>query len=155
MNLRKHGMAVAVALLAFVVLTQLGGAWSPAAWYAVLAIIGATMALYWHYRRRAVRRARIRAAVPTVPGRDDREIPKSVKAEVALRDKGLCQIRGPRCTVGGTVWDHKVPYSWGGSSKTADNIQQACDPCNSWKSDNFADTPAGRISYADWKFARA
>lgn len=154
MDLRKHGVAVAVALAAFIVLTLLGGAWSPAAWYAVLAIMASTLALYWHYRRRSVKRARIRAAVPTIPGRDDRVIPQSVKNEVALRDKGLCQIKGPPCVVGGTVWDHKVPYSWGGSSKTASNIQQACDPCNNWKSDNFADTDAGRITYEEWKYAR-
>lgn len=156
MNWGKHGWAALAALVSFAVLTLLGGAWSPVAWYAVLALALATSALYWRYRRKSDRLEQVQAAVPIVPGfKDDRVIPYEVKTEVALRDKGVCQIKGPPCVTGATVWDHKVPFAWGGSSKTASNIQQACQPCNNWKSDNFADTDAGRITYEEWKRAAA
>ena len=73
--------------------------------------------------------------MPVTPARDDRVIPQTVKIAVAVRDKGLCQIKGPPCTVQGEVYDHKFPWSKGGSSKDPDNIQMACAACNSWKSD--------------------
>jgi 5-methylcytosine-specific restriction endonuclease McrA len=155
MTWAKHGWASLGALVTFTVLTLLGGAWSPAAWYTLLGLATLTSILYLHYKRRSSRRAEVRKMTPLSPVRDDRVIPEEVKTEVALRDKGVCQIKGPKCTGGGTVWDHKVPWAWGGTSKDAANIQQACRACNSWKSDSFADTPGGRITYEEWKRARA
>lgn len=156
MNLKRHGIAALIALVAFGVFTLVSGSAGLPALYAMAGLALAILGLYFHYRRRTARRAGVLAVAPVVPGlRDDRVIPKDVKNTVALRDKGVCQIKGPPCIGGGTVWDHRVPHAWGGSSKDPDNIQQACDPCNTWKSDNFADTPGGRITYEEWKSARA
>lgn len=62
----------------------------------------------------------------------NRLIPTSVKVDVWQRDKGKCV----KC--GSTVnlhYDHIIPFSKGGSSTTAANIQLLCARCNLRKHD--------------------
>jgi hypothetical protein len=64
----------------------------------------------------------------------NRLIPTGVKVEVWKRDKGRCV----KC--GSTVnlhYDHIIPFSKGGSSTTAANIQLLCAKCNLKKHDNI------------------
>lgn len=64
----------------------------------------------------------------------NRLIPASVKLEVWKRDKGKCVICGSRDNL---HFDHIIPYSKGGSSLTADNIQLLCARHNLTKRDNI------------------
>lgn len=150
MTWSRHGWASLAGLVTFSVLTLLGGAWSPLAWYVLLGLAALTSILFWHYKRRAARRAEIRAVLPTAPVKDDRVIPQAVRMLVSARDNNECQLHGPRCTVVGETIDHKVPYEWGGSSKDPGNLWVACSACNTWKGDRWADTPAGRITRAEY-----
>jgi hypothetical protein len=52
-----------------------------------------------------------------------RIIPASVKLEVWRRDKGHCILCGSKDNL---HFDHIIPYSKGGSSLVADNIQLLC-----------------------------
>ena len=62
----------------------------------------------------------------------DRVIPSSVKLEVWKRDKGKCV----RCGCSENIhFDHIIPYSLGGSSKDAKNIQILCARHNLEKRD--------------------
>ncbi|MCH2312005.1 MAG: HNH endonuclease [SAR202 cluster bacterium] len=55
----------------------------------------------------------------------NRSIPGEVMVEVYERDGGRCTR--PDCTATDNLhFDHKIPYSKGGSSKTAENIQLLC-----------------------------
>ena len=63
-----------------------------------------------------------------------RIIPTSVKVEVWKRDKGCCAICGSKNNL---HFDHIIPYSKGGSSNTAKNIQLLCAKCNLSKSDKI------------------
>ena len=63
-----------------------------------------------------------------------RVIPTSVKIEVWKRDKGCCVICGSNKDL---HFDHIIPYSKGGSSTTAKNIQLLCAKCNLSKSDKI------------------
>jgi hypothetical protein len=64
----------------------------------------------------------------------DRVIPSVVKLEVWKRDKGSCTKCGSRENL---HFDHIIPYSQGGSSKFADNIQILCSKHNLQKHDRI------------------
>ena len=75
----------------------------------------------------------------TVPGSvltldHDRVIPAAVKIEVWKRDRGSCVKCGSRVNL---HFDHVIPYSQGGSSKSADNIQILCSRHNLQKRDKI------------------
>jgi 5-methylcytosine-specific restriction endonuclease McrA len=63
-------------------------------------------------------------SAPAIDGIDhDRVIPAAVKIEVWKRDKGSCVKCGSKENL---HFDHIIPYSHGGSSKDAKNIQILC-----------------------------
>jgi hypothetical protein len=64
----------------------------------------------------------------------NRLIPTSVKVAVWKRDKGHCVKCGAMVNL---HYDHIIPFSKGGSSTTAANIQLMCDRCNLQKHDNI------------------
>lgn len=132
MNLRRHAIAAAVAILVFLVLSLMSGPLGLPVLYALLGVGGACTGIYFHYKRRAV----TEDLTPVTPARDDRVIPQDVKVAVSVRDKGKCQLRYPGCLVDAELqFDHVYPWSKGGSSKDPDNIQLACSHCNRIKSD--------------------
>lgn len=63
-----------------------------------------------------------------------RIIPASVKLDVWKRDKGCCVKCGSKDNL---HFDHIIPYSKGGSSLVAENIQLLCVRHNLEKSDNI------------------
>lgn len=144
MDLKRHLIAAGIALLAFLVLSLLSGPLGMPVLYAMAAIALASTAAYFHYRRRARREA----LTPTTPGRDDRVIPRDVRTRVIARDDGKCQLKIPGiCLTDSQIdIDHKVPHTWGGSSKDEDNLWCACHPCNVHKGNRWADTPMGRLT---------
>jgi len=71
-------------------------------------------------------------SLPTIPPDRDRVIPSHVKLEVWKRDKGRCVICGSSENL---HFDHIIPYSRGGSSKDAKNIQILCARHNLEKKD--------------------
>ena len=137
------------ALLSFFILTVLGHSWGlPSLTAAVAASIVLTVG-YFHYHRKTARKA----ALPVTPGRDDRVIPRDVRVAVIVRDGGKCQLKIPGiCLVDSEIEpDHKVPWTWGGSSKDINNLWCACHPCNARKSNNWADMPDGsRMGRAEY-----
>jgi len=64
----------------------------------------------------------------------NRIIPSSVKLEVWKRDKGKCTICGNAENI---HFDHIIPFSKGGSSLVAANIQLLCAKHNLMKHDNI------------------
>lgn len=64
----------------------------------------------------------------------NRLIPTSVKVAVYQRDKGQCVKCGSKTNL---HYDHILPFSKGGSSTTAANIQLLCATCNLRKHDNI------------------
>jgi len=64
----------------------------------------------------------------------DRVIPSAVKLEVWKRDKGCCIKCGSKENL---HFDHIIPYSQGGSSKDAKNIQILCSMHNLEKHDKI------------------
>jgi hypothetical protein len=64
----------------------------------------------------------------------DRLIPTPVKLEVWKRDQGKCRVCGSRENL---HFDHIIPYSKGGSSFVADNIQILCAKHNLLKRDRI------------------
>ena len=64
----------------------------------------------------------------------NRSIPGDVMQEVYLRDRGKCVQCGTEDNI---HFDHKIPYSKGGSSKTAKNIQLLCAKHNLSKSNKL------------------
>lgn len=71
---------------------------------------------------------------PAVQVEHDRVIPSAVKLEVWKRDKGCCVQCGCKENL---HFDHIIPYSLGGSSKDAANIQILCGKHNLEKKDNI------------------
>jgi 5-methylcytosine-specific restriction endonuclease McrA len=63
-----------------------------------------------------------------------RMIPTAVKIEVWKRDKGKCVVCGRRDNL---HFDHVLPYSKGGSSLVAENIQLLCARHNLAKRDKI------------------
>ncbi len=140
MTWRRHGVASLAALVTFIVLTLLSHSWGVPDLTAIV-FSGMVITLgYLHYRKRSARND----ALPVTPARDDRKIPRDVRVAVILRDNGICQLRLPGCLLDKEIdIDHKVPYTWGGSSKDMDNLWCACGPCNRRKSNDWADMPDG------------
>lgn len=64
----------------------------------------------------------------------NRQIPGEVQREVYERDQGKCKQCG---STENLHFDHIIPFSKGGSSKTASNIQLLCAKHNLQKSDKF------------------
>jgi hypothetical protein len=64
----------------------------------------------------------------------DRVIPSAIKLEVWRRDKGCCVKCGSKENL---HFDHVIPYSQGGSSKDAKNIQILCSKHNLEKHDRI------------------
>ena len=71
---------------------------------------------------------------PATQIEDDRIIPSSVKLAVWKRDHGKCRKCG---AASGLHFDHIIPYSKGGSSKDAANIQILCGQHNLEKRDRI------------------
>lgn len=63
-----------------------------------------------------------------------RRIPTEVKKEVYQRDKGQCVKCGSEKNL---HFDHKLPFSKGGTSLNKENIQLLCEECNLKKSDKI------------------
>jgi 5-methylcytosine-specific restriction endonuclease McrA len=61
----------------------------------------------------------------------NRLIPTEVKVAVWKRDHGKCVSCGRRENL---HYDHNLPYSKGGTSILAENVQLLCAPCNLKKS---------------------
>jgi len=66
----------------------------------------------------------------------NRSIPGEIMQEVYLRDEGKCTHSACDAT-DNLHFDHKIPYSKGGSSKTAENIQLLCARHNLSKKDKL------------------
>lgn len=66
--------------------------------------------------------------------KNPRVIPSVVKIEVWKRDKGRCVMCGSTRNL---HFDHVIPYSKGGSSLDASNIQLLCRKCNLEKKDKI------------------
>lgn len=64
----------------------------------------------------------------------NRLIPTSVKQQVFARDKGKCVKCGSNINL---HYDHIIPFSKGGSSIDANNIQLLCQTCNLKKKANI------------------
>jgi hypothetical protein len=65
---------------------------------------------------------------------NDRVIPSAIKVEVWKRDRGSCVKCGTKENL---HFDHVIPYSQGGSSKDAKNIQILCSRHNLEKRDRI------------------
>jgi 5-methylcytosine-specific restriction endonuclease McrA len=59
---------------------------------------------------------------------------RAIRRYVLVRDGGLCQIHGPRCTKYATQVDHVVPRADGGDVYDPANLRAACRACNSGRS---------------------
>jgi hypothetical protein len=74
------------------------------------------------------------ASTPTTPQQPRRLIPTHVKLEVWKRDHGRCVMCGATDEL---HFDHIIPFSRGGTSLTADNIQLLCARHNLAKSNGL------------------
>lgn len=143
MNIKRHGIALLVALIFFGVITLVSGTGSAAALYAVGAILLAASGCYFHYHRLARPQRDLvpspQGSLYVLPGKDPMRMPpKVMQIAVTVRDKGKCRIRNPAtCTTAGEVIDHIIPWAKGGSSRDMRNLQLACNGCNRWKSDKI------------------
>jgi hypothetical protein len=71
---------------------------------------------------------------PPSPIQRRRIIPTAVKIEVLKRDRGMCVICGAKDEL---HFDHDFPYSKGGTSITAENVQLLCARHNLQKHDKI------------------
>ena len=55
---------------------------------------------------------------------------RRLRPGVFERDGGMCQLRGPRCTLDATEVDHIVPWMAGGAVFDPDNLRASCGNCN-------------------------
>jgi 5-methylcytosine-specific restriction protein A len=56
---------------------------------------------------------------------------RAQRARVLARDRGICQLRLPCCTVLATTVDHRVPVSVTGTEDVSDDgLQSACVQCH-------------------------
>lgn len=53
-----------------------------------------------------------------------------LRLEVLARDRYVCQLRGPRCTLFATEVDHIVSRADGGSVMDPANMRASCGNCN-------------------------
>lgn len=53
-----------------------------------------------------------------------------IREQVLARDRHVCQIRGPKCTVRATHVDHITPLELGGDPHALTNLRAACAACN-------------------------
>jgi 5-methylcytosine-specific restriction protein A len=53
-----------------------------------------------------------------------------LRRAVLIRDRGVCQMHGPRCTLVATTVDHITPRAQGGSMWDPANLRAACAACN-------------------------
>lgn len=58
---------------------------------------------------------------------------RRVRSDV-LAERGLCEIRGPKCLGIATEVDHIIPVGAGGARLDKSNLRPACKPCNSGRS---------------------
>ena len=65
--------------------------------------------------------------------RISRYIPRATMFRVVRRDNSTCQICGKHLLDNEIEFDHKIPYSKGGSTEE-NNIQVTCFDCNRVKS---------------------
>jgi len=67
---------------------------------------------------------------------------KAWRTDVLKRDRGSCQIKGPRCVGRATEADHIVNVARGGAEFDLRNGQAVCVPCHKAKS--LAEATEGR-----------
>jgi 5-methylcytosine-specific restriction endonuclease McrA len=58
---------------------------------------------------------------------------RAIRAWVLIRDGGLCQIHGPKCSHYATEVDHVVPRVDGGDVFDPSNMRASCKACNGWR----------------------
>lgn len=98
------------------------------------------VSIYWPYRRRVERRARVLLEIFEDARKRSRTIPTALRLEVLERDNHTCVYCG---TTSDLHIDHKHPHSRGGLSE-ANNLQVLCGPCNI-KKGTMSDTEARRL----------
>src|SRR6185312_13488828 len=97
-------------MLAFIILSLLSGPLGLPVLYALAAVALACSGLFLHYRRRQARASVVPRPVLPLGTPDDEEITADIKAAVAVRDGGICQIKAPCCVVDRKVqYDHIIP----------------------------------------------
>lgn len=76
------------------------------------------------------------------PSRTSSSAHRAWAAAVMRRDRGLCHIRGPRCTTSATEADHILPVARGGDPLDVANGQAVCHACHQVKTN--AEAAEGR-----------
>jgi len=121
---RRIPVALRVLLgsMCFVAVTYLTGSWI---WGAVSGFLTiGSLAAAQHIRIR--RTAQHLLDLFTEAQEQSRHIPAAVRQAVLDRDRNACRNCG---ATQGLHIDHKIPYSWGGTSEMS-NLQTLCGPCN-------------------------
>lgn len=71
---------------------------------------------------------------------------RRIRKRILERDRWICQLRLPGCTTHADAVDHIVEPSKGGAWHDERNLQAACKPCNTRKSNGVTQPPPSR----DW-----